>query len=162
MGYLSEKAAYLKGLSEGLEIKNDSKEGKLISAILDVIGEMAGEIEDIALMQDEMQSQLDDVDEVLSDLEDEVDAISDDLSDIEDIFDELEAMDDEEDFNPEDYLSFDEDEDDDMWEEEYSFECPKCGDTVYVDVALLDDGEEKIICPNCKEPIVVEFDSEEE
>ena len=162
MGYLSEKAAYLKGLSEGLEIKSDSKEGKRISAILAVLGEMAGEIEDIALMQDEMQSQLDDVDEALSDLEDEVDAISDDLSDIEDIFDELEEMDDEdEDFDPEDYLSFDED-DDEMWEEEYSFECPKCGDMVYVDVSLLDDGEEKIVCPSCKEPIVLEFDCDEE
>ena len=156
MGYLSEKVAYLKGLSEGLEIKDDSKEGKLIAAIIDALGEIAGEVEDISLMQDEMQSQLDDVDEVLSDLEDEVDAISDDLSDIEDIFDELEDMDDDdEDFDPEDYLSYD---DDDEWEEEYSFECPKCGDTVYVDPALLDSDEECIVCPNCNESIALEFD----
>lgn len=157
MGYLSEKAAYLKGLAEGLEIKADSKEGKVIAAIIETLDEMAAEVEDMALMQDEMQSQIDDVQEVLSDLEDEVDAISDDLSDIEDIFDELEEMDDDdEDFDCDDCLSFDDE--DELWDEDYSFECPKCGDMIYVDLALLDSGEDKIVCPNCKEAIALEFD----
>lgn len=157
MGYISEKVAYLKGLADGLELDKTTKEGKVLAAIIEVLDEMAVEVEETALVQEEMQSQLDEVDEALSDLEDEVDAISDDLSDIEDIFDELEELDDEdEDFDPADYM--DVDDEDEEWEEEYSFECPKCGDLVYIDPSLLEDSENQIVCPNCKEPIALEFD----
>ncbi len=156
MGYLSEKVAYLKGLCDGLEVDKATKEGKILSAIIEVLDEMAVEVEENTFMLDETQNQLDEVDEALSDLEDEVDAISDDLSDIEDIFDELEELEDDEDFDPEDYLDVDDEED--MWEEEYSFECPKCGDLVYLDPSLLDGDESQIVCPNCKEPIALEFD----
>ena len=146
MGYLSEKVAYLKGLSDGMEIKNDSKEGKLLSAIIETLEEMAAEVEDTILMQDEMQEQLDEVDEALADLEEEFYELDDDL-------------DEDEDFDPDEILN-------EAWddEEEYSFECPKCGDMVYFDISLLEDGEENLICPNCKEPIVLEFecDSEDE
>ena len=38
---ISEKVAYLKGLAEGLNLDTDSKEGKLIAAIIDVLDDMA-------------------------------------------------------------------------------------------------------------------------
>lgn len=161
MGYLSEKAAYLKGLAEGLDINANSKEGRVITAIIEALGEMAEEIEDVAVMQDEMQSQLDDVDEALQDLAEEIDAISEDLSDIEDIFDEPDYLS-EDDLEEDDYMPFGDEDDDEMWDEDYSFECPKCGDMIYVDLDLLDKGEDKIICPNCKEEIALEFDCDDE
>ena len=144
MGYLSEKVAYLKGLSDGMEIKNDSKEGKLISAIIETLEEMAAEVEDTILMQEEMQEQLDEVDEALADLEEDFYEFDEDEFDDDDDFDEDEIL--------------------EQWddEEEYSFECPKCGDMVYFDISLLEDGEENLICPNCKEPIVLEFDCDNE
>ena len=37
---ISEKVAYLKGLAEGLNLDTDSKEGKLIAAIIDVLDDM--------------------------------------------------------------------------------------------------------------------------
>ena len=44
---ISEKVAYLKGLAEGLNLDTDSKEGKLIAAIIDVLDEMSIRFEDI-------------------------------------------------------------------------------------------------------------------
>ena len=38
---ISEKVAYLKGLAEGLALDTDTKEGKLIAAIIDVLDDMA-------------------------------------------------------------------------------------------------------------------------
>ena len=66
---ISEKVAYLKGLAEGLNLDTDSKEGKLIAAIIDVLDDMAEKFVDI---EDE-----------LCDVEDGLDAVSDDLSDVE-------------------------------------------------------------------------------
>lgn len=143
MGYLSEKVAYLKGLCDGMDISADTKEGKLLQAIVEVLDEIAVEVDDMVIIQEDMQEQLDEVDEALCDLEEDFYELDDE---------ELE----DEDFDPEDYLGGDWDE-----EEEYSFECPKCGDMVYLDASLLDDGEEHLICPNCKEPIVIELEDEE-
>ena len=37
MGYLSEKVAYLKGLCDGMDISSETKEGKLLGAIIEVL-----------------------------------------------------------------------------------------------------------------------------
>lgn len=67
---ITEKVAYLKGLAEGLAIDTEkSKEGKLISAIIDVLEDMGLSIEDMENNMDE--------------LAEEMDAISDDLADVE-------------------------------------------------------------------------------
>ena len=44
---ITEKVAYLKGLAEGMELDTDKKEGKLLSAIIDVLEDIALELEDI-------------------------------------------------------------------------------------------------------------------
>ncbi len=116
---ISEKVAYLKGLAEGLALDTDSKEGKLIAAIIDVLDNMADEIAD---MQDEMV-----------DLEDGLDAVSDDLSEVEESLYELDDEDDE-----------DEDEDE---EDCFMTTCPECEEEVYFDESVLEDGE--VVCPNC-------------
>ena len=36
---ISEKSAYLKGLMEGLKLSTESDEGKLIAAMVDLLGE---------------------------------------------------------------------------------------------------------------------------
>ncbi len=143
MGYLSEKVAYLKGLCDGLELDGTTKEGKILSAIVEVLDEIAVEVDDMVIIQDDMQEQLDDVDEDLASLEDDFYELDDELDD---------------DFDDEDW----DDMEDEELEEEYSFECPKCGDLIYFDPNLLDEDVESIVCPNCKEKIVLEFDSEEE
>ncbi|MBQ8001870.1 MAG: hypothetical protein IJ297_00295 [Clostridia bacterium] len=147
MGYLSEKAAYLKGLTEGLEIDKSSKEGKLLAALVEAFDEMAIEVDDMVIIQEDMQEQLDEVDEALADLEDDYYALDEDLEeDYDEEFDELDDLDDL----------------DEEWDEEYSFECPKCGDVVYINPELIDDDVKYIVCPNCEEKILLEFDTDNE
>ena len=148
MGYLSEKAAYLKGLAEGLDIKNDTKEGKLLNAIIEVLDEMALEVDDMVIIQEDMQGQLDDVDNDLADLEDAFFELEDDLDDLDEFEDEDE---------------FEDDLDDELEEmEEYSFECPKCGDVIYFNPEMVDDDVKFIVCPNCGTKIELEFDCDTE
>ena len=81
---LSEKSAYLKGLMEGMNVDTESNEGKLFVAVVDVLDEIALEVEDLT-------------DEVME-LGDGLDVISDDLSDVEDIvYDEWDDDDDDDD-----------------------------------------------------------------
>ena len=125
---ISEKVAYLKGLAEGLALDTDTKEGKLIAAIIDVLDDMAEKFVDL---EDE-----------LCDVEDGLDAVSDDLSDVEEA---LYEMDDEDDEDEEDY-------DDD--ESYFETTCPVCEEEIVFDEDTLESGE--IRCPNCGEKL--EFD----
>ena len=121
---ISEKVAYLKGLAEGLALDTDSKEGKLIAAIIDVLDVMADEIVD---MQDEMV-----------DLEDGLDAVSDDLSEVEESLYELEDEEDEEDCfmttcpECEEEVYFDE-----SVLEDGEVVCPNCGTKLEFDLSDL-------------------------
>lgn len=72
MDFLYEKISYLKGLADGLDIKADSKEGKLFNALLEVIEEMADGMTDISEEQDETNEFLDLLDEDLSIVEEEL------------------------------------------------------------------------------------------
>ena len=107
---ISEKVAYLKGLMEGLNIDEQTNEGKLFTAIVDVLDEIALEIEDLT-------------DEVME-LGDGLDVVSDDLGDVEDIV----------------YDDDDDDDDDDEEEECYATTCPECEEEIYFDDTVLEDG----------------------
>ena len=127
---ISEKVAYLKGLAEGMELDTDKKEGKLMAAIIDVLDDIALELQDIEDEQAELSEGLD--------------AVSDDLEDVEDVV--FEDWDEDDDEYEEDEL----DEDEDC----YATTCPTCEETIFFDDSILEDGE--VICPNCGEKL--EFD----
>ena len=137
---ITEKVGYLKGLAEGMELDTEKKEGKLLSAIIDVL-------EDIAL-------ELEDIHDETSELADGLDAVSDDLEDVEDAVygeddDEDESFDNE-------YYEDDAEEDEDC----YATTCPTCEETIYFDESVLEDGE--VICPNCGEKLEFDMSSLEE
>ena len=117
---ISEKVAYLKGLMEGMKLDADSNEGKLFAAVVDVLDEIALEIEDLT-------------DEVME-LGDGLDVVSDDLADLEEIV------------YDEDDDDYDEDEDDEE-EDCYATTCPECEEEIYFDDTMLEEGE--IECQNC-------------
>ena len=129
---ISEKVAYLKGLMEGMKVDTESDEGKLFAAIVDVLGEMALEIEDLT-------------DEVVE-LGDGLDVISDDLSDVEDVvYDEDEDEDDEEEEcyattcpECEEEIFFD-----DTMLEDGEIECPNCGAKLQFDLSDLANAAEE-------------------
>ena len=135
----SEKVAYLKGLMEGMKFDTETDEGKILSTIVDILGDMAEDMEDMA--------------SDLFDLGEDVDAISDDLSDVEDYLVG-------DDWDDEDEEDWDEEEDDD--EEPLFFEvtCPSCEKTITVDEDVLNLGA--IQCPNCGEMMEFEFDEDDE
>ena len=108
---ISEKIAYLKGLMEGMNVDTESNEGKLFAAVVDVLDEIALEVEDLT-------------DEVME-LGDGLDVISDDLSDVEDIV----------------YDEWDDDDEDDEEEECYATTCPECEEEIFFDDTMLEDGE---------------------
>ena len=143
---ISEKAAYLKGMMDGMALNTDSNEGKMIAAIVDLLGDMGKRITDI---------------------EDTTIAISDELDEIEEDLDAIEDfIMDEDDYDDDDFDGFD-DEDDEDYEEGFDFgdedttiyevECA-CGEVIDFDEETLEKGS--ITCPNCGETL--EFSVEED
>ena len=146
---ISEKSAYLKGLMDGLKLNTESDEGKMISAIVDLLGDMAKRITDI--------------EETTIAISDELDEIEEDLDAIEDFI-----MDEEEDWDEDDFEDEDWDEDEDYEEgfdfgdEEttiYEVECA-CGEIINFDEDVLESGS--MICPNCGETLEFSLDDEDE
>ena len=133
---IMEKVAYLKGLAEGMELDTEKKEGKLLSAIIDLLEDIALEIEDLWDGEEELAEGLD--------------AVSDDLEDVEDLIFEDEDEDEDE-YDEED---FDDDEDC------YATTCPTCEEEIFFDESVLEDGE--VICPNCGEKLEFDLSSLEE
>ena len=66
---MNEKVAYLEGFIEGLDIDQESKEGRAIYAILDVLNEFAEECEEMKEDIEELEEITDELDEDLGDLE---------------------------------------------------------------------------------------------
>lgn len=150
---ISEKSAYLKGLMDGLKLNTESDEGKMIAAIVDLLGDMAKRVTDI--------------EETTIAISDELDEIEEDLDAIEDFI-----MDEDED----DFEDFDDYEEDDDWGDDgeeyeegfdfgdedttvYEVECA-CGEIIDFDEETLEKGS--IVCPNCGETLEFSLDDEDE
>lgn len=140
-----EKAAYLKGLTEGLGITPETKDGKLWAALQDLLSDMAHEIEDLQSAQLDMADALDE-------LTDEVTLLQDCCSDPD-----LLPSDEDEDEEDEDE---DEDEDSSFDEILYDVTCPVCGEEITLDEDMLAQGS--IDCPHCGEALEFEMGEDED
>ena len=148
---ISEKAAYLKGLMDGLELDTEKAEGKMISAIVELLGDVT--------------KKLSDVEDTTIAISDELDEIEEDLDAIEDYILDEEVDEDDYDFDDEDDYGFDDDED---YDEEgfdfgdedsiiYEVKCA-CGNIINFDEETLEAGS--IVCDECGE--LLEFSLEDE
>lgn len=126
----TEKVAYIRGLTEGLELDTDKKEVKVINAIVDLLDDIALTLADIEADHEELADQLDAVDEDLGTLE-------------EDFYGE---EDDDEDYDAED--------EDDCY---YEVTCPSCNETLCLSEDII--GEGNIDCPNCGENLEFDLES---
>ncbi len=108
---IAEKVSYIKGLAEGLKLDTSTSEGKVLSAIIDVLGDIALNIEDI--------------DSDLADLTDVVNDVEDSLIDLEDT-----VYDEDSDYNGE------VDDEEDI----YEITCPECGETITTDFDVIAEG----------------------
>ena len=153
---ISEKSAYLKGLMDGLKLNTESDEGKMIAAIVDLLGDVTKKVMDI--------------EDTTIAISDELDEIEEDLDAIEDyILDEDEDEDDDDedcwDFDDED----DEDEEDEDSEEGFDFgdedttvyevQCA-CGNIIDFDEEVLESGS--IVCDKCGETLEFSFEDEDD
>ena len=149
---ISEQSAYLKGLMDGLNLNTESAEGKMIAAIVDLLG---------------------DVTKKLTAVEDTTIAISDELDEIEEDLDAIEdfIMDEDEDdydFDDEDEDDYDFDDEDDFEDEGFDFgdedttiyevECA-CGEIIDFDEETLEKGS--MTCPNCGETLEFSLEDDE-
>ncbi len=142
---ISEKAAYLKGLMDGLNLDTEKAEGKMISAIVELLGDVT--------------KRLTDVEETTIAISDELDEIEEDLDAIEDYI--LDEEDEDEDWDDDDWDD-DEDYDEgfDFGDEDstiYEVECA-CGELINFDEETLEKGS--MTCPNCGE--LLEFSLEDD
>ena len=152
---ISVKSAYLKRLMDGLKLDTESNEGKMIAAIVDLLGDMSRRMVDI---EDTTIAISDELDEI----EEDLDAIEDFIMD-EDDEDDWDEYEDEEDY-------YDPDDEDDEEEPEegfdfgdedstiYEVECA-CGNVIDFDEEVLESGS--IVCPNCGETLEFTFDDDE-
>ena len=153
-----EKAAYLKGLAEGLGVDPETKEGKLWGALCDLVSDMAHEIEDLQDANMDYADAIDEIGDELSYLEDltcdlgKPKDLDDDFCDgncagcsgCDDITDEF--------YNDDEDMEYD--------GVIYDVTCPKCGEEITFDEETLDAGS--IVCPKCGENLEFDLDSLEE
>ena len=153
---ISEKSAYLKGLMDGMKLNTESDEGKMIAAIVDLLGDVTRKITDI---EDTTIAISDELDEI----EEDLDAIEDYIMDLDYVEDEVDEDEDYDDFDDEDDL------DDEEFEEGFDFgdedstiyevQCA-CGEVINFDEETLESGS--IVCPNCGETLEFSLEDDEE
>lgn len=148
---LSEKSAYLKGLMDGMKLSTETDEGKMIAAIVELLGDVT--------------KTLTDVQETTIAISDELDEIEDDLDAIEDFI--MEFDEDEDEYEDDEDFDWDEDEDDleegfDFGDSEttiYEVRCA-CGNIIDFDEETLEQGS--IVCDECGEVLEFSLDEDDE
>ena len=129
---LNAKAAYIRGLMTGMEFDPESKNGKIIAAMMDLLEEMATTVVEH--------------DDALDQVYDELETLDQDLDDV--VSDLYELEDDED------------DEDDEEPADLYEVTCPNCGAVVTVDEDTL--LSQDLTCPNCHAAFDIEIKDEED
>lgn len=141
---ISEKAAHLKGLLEGMDYDLKTKEGKLFAAIADLLEDIAVSVADLEDEAAVLGDYIEEIDEDLGEVEREVFEIDEDYED-----DGCECD-----------CGCDCCDDDDCVE----LTCPACGEAIYIECDDIEDAD-NIECPSCNKVLNVvkgEEDNSEE
>ena len=146
---INEKSAYLKGLMDGLKLSTETDEGKMIAAIVELLGDITKKVTNI---EDTTIAISDELDEI----EEDLDAIEDFIMDDEDEWDEEDDDDSWDGWDEDDEEGFDFGDEDSTI---YEVVCA-CGEVINFDEETLEEGS--IICPNCGENLEFSFEDEEE
>ena len=145
----SEKVAYLKGLADGLGIKDSTNEGKLMLAVIDVLESMADDLEAVDAHAKDLSDSISDINEDMEYLED---LCIGDIDDDDEGYDEVDVEDDA-DVPCTGCCGSCGD------EQEYEVTGPKCGETITVFEEDLDFGS--IRCPKCDAELEFDMSSDD-
>lgn len=132
---LSERIAYIKGLTDGLKLDSEKDEVKVINAMVELLDDMTLKVTELEAELGITMAQVEELDDCLAEVEecvfdDDFDCCDDDC----DCDDCCDCDDDENVF--------------------YEVTCPSCGNDINVEEEILLCGE--TACPNCGE--ILEFD----
>jgi len=147
---LEKRISYLRGLSDGIDLEENGRDGQILSEVVQLLDDMVGEIRALHARVEEAEEYTEAIDEDLSDLEwllyddedlyedvDDDDAVEYEFDDDdEDEYDEYYDLDDDEDayvFHP--YSA-----DDDDFDTSYEFECPSCQEVIFFREGVDRDG----------------------
>ena len=136
---VSEKAAYIKGLMEGMEIDTSKGEGKLLAVMADLLEDLALSVQDLEDENATLREYIEELDEDLGAVEEDFYCCDDDDCDCCDCDDD------------DDYCDCDDCDDDcDCCDccECLELECPECGEPIYIDECDVEKIEE-LECPSC-------------
>jgi DNA-directed RNA polymerase subunit delta len=135
---LKARVSYLRGLADGVELGEETKEQKILQKMIDLLEGITEELEQVRVDYEELFEY--------------TEAIDDDLTELEDDF-----------YEDEDDDDYDYDFDEDDFEGGFSIECPNCREIVVVDEDLLDQEEAiEVICPGCGEAVLIDDEEWEE
>ncbi len=135
----SERASYIRGLLDGLELDPNAKETKLWNAVSELLSELCTSVDELEDEVDGIADQLDEVDEDLGSIESEFYGIDEDSCGCGHHHHggcgcghhhEFEAI------------------------------CPNCGETIELTDDMLD--AESMVCPHCGETLEFDFDDDED
>lgn len=127
----SERASYIRGLMEGLELDQGAKETKVFNAMIELLDDLCASVEELEDGFDTLSEEIDEIDEDLGELE-------------ELMYDECGCGDHDHDF------------DEDL---DFEVKCPSCGKVIALDEEMLDEGAIK--CPECGESLEFDFDEDD-
>lgn len=143
MSKLTDKASYLKGLAAGLKLNPEKDTNQLLMEVLNMLSDVAEEMEAMADAHDELNEYVESIDDDLADLEEVL--FGDDDDDDEDGCG-CDCDDDDCDCDCDD-CDCDEDEG-----ELITYACPSCGHEIEFNTASV-DFDEDYLCPECGKPV---------
>lgn len=101
MDYLEKRISYLRGLADGFEVEESSREGKILAGMIEVMDELTGEVKAIYRRLEETEEYVEAVDEDLNDVElflfDEDEDLYEDVDDDDTYYDVAYSLDDDDD-----------------------------------------------------------------
>lgn len=134
----SERAAYIRGLMEGMELDQSAKETKIFNAMLELF-------DGLCLATEEFEENLDLLSDKVDEIDEDLGAVETDLYDLDDDCScGHHHHDDEDDFDG----------------EYFEVTCPNCDETIQLGEEILD--QDSIDCPNCGETLEFDFDEIED
>ncbi len=139
MADLRRRISHLQNLTERYQAQEGGRQGRILAEMVDVLREMALDVEEVTANQADLEEYLEEVDSDLITLEDEV-------------YDDLGDHDDDDDFSE---LGTD-----DEGDAEYiELECPQCELNSFYNGELFDREGIQLTCPHCGNIL---FDSDED
>lgn len=83
MQSIRSRVSYLQGLVSGLAIDSSTKEGRILNEMVQLLGDVSNELEELKANQSELESYLESLDEDLYDLEGEIYSSQDAMLDVD-------------------------------------------------------------------------------